>query len=253
MERLLGSFDRLPAQLVPRRLTADDGRPALARSRLTSNCCGSALSPTIAAPAPSSFSPARTGTRHRPENSSESPKPPRDPQRQILVDTAPLVEIRRAKNVSGDGVPGSVPSAIWLIFRRAEVSLRQHRRQRQASALLSNPYAALSAGSSEAASISSASMSRMALRYSARFRRCRVGRPGLGCCERRPVEARLRARRRRLDGSALSGRGRPPAASRPCESCARPSPTRRRRSLTLRQVQHVERESARLQCAGCGR
>ena len=50
-----------------------------------------------------------------------------------------------------------------------------------ASALLSKPYPATSAGSIDAASISSASRSRIALRYSARFRRGSAGRPGLGC------------------------------------------------------------------------
>ena len=46
--------------------------------------------------------------------------------------------------------------------------------------MLSKPWLIVSGGSSVVASMSSASRSRIALAYSARFRRCRTGRPGLG-------------------------------------------------------------------------
>ena len=48
------------------------------------------------------------------------------------------------------------------------------------SPTLSKPYAESSGGSSVEGSTSSASRSRIAFAYSARFRRCRTGRPGLG-------------------------------------------------------------------------
>src|SRR5262249_40279983 len=69
-------------------------------------------------------------------------------------------------------------------------------------------YAALSAGSSDAASISSASRSRIAFAYSMRFRRWSVGRPGSGCSA--ATRSRLSSRdAATLSASALSGRGRP--------------------------------------------
>ena len=96
---------------------------------------------------------------------------------------------------------------------------------------LSKPWLASSFGSSAATSTSSASMSRMAFWYSARFRRRNVSVAArIGTRRRGPVERRLR--------DAPPARRRSPrraAARRPAASCGRaasapPSPRRRRRA-----------------------
>ena len=92
------------------------------------------------------------------------------------------------------------------------------------SAMLSKPYAESSGGSSEATSTSSASRSRIALAYSARFKRCSSGRPGLGCAtaaRSSSCSSQRRSTRRRRPRRAAA---RPAAASCRPAACARPSP-----------------------------
>ena len=130
----------------------------------------------------------------------------------------PWLRSEGTKTVSGAAEPRTWPSAIWLILAAASRyrSVKAGDNDR-ASALLSNPYAALSPGSSAAESISSASRSRIALRYSMRLRRCSVGRPGLGCsaaARSRPASSDAAT----LSATGLSGRGRPAGGIAPVRS-----------------------------------
>jgi hypothetical protein len=73
------------------------------------------------------------------------------------------------------------PTAKPLIFRDAvRYCSSSDGETLRTSAMLSKPLLSSSAGSSEVASISSDSRSRIALAYSARFRRCKGERPGFG-------------------------------------------------------------------------
>ena len=88
----------------------------------------------------------------------------------------------RMRNVSLPAAISGLPTATAAIFMAADTYFScSDGETPSTSEMLSKPYAASSGGRSEVTSTSRSSRSRIAFAYSARFRRCRIGAPGLGC------------------------------------------------------------------------